>query len=288
MVATALASGCGGAPPADSGSARPSVVATLPPLADWCRVLLADAADVHTLLRPGRSPHGYEPTPADAAHAADARIIVAWGASIDNWVTAIVPPARPEHTVIWLHEAPAAGAAGQGDHDAANPHEWLTPRLARRYIRQLATDLAADLPGHADAIRARATAYDAQLAALEARMARAATVWAGHGVVTMHAAWDGFLDACGLEELGSIHGVSGAPPSARDFARIAEALRGQAPRVVVVEPQLAPTLGDTIAEEVDARVVVLDPLGRLDESYLAMMDRNLQALEAVFGPIPSA
>lgn len=292
LAGAAVACSAAGAPAADT----PVVVATIAPVADWCRVLLEDDARVHTLLRPGRTPHAYEPTPQDAMRITEASVVVGWGGAVDDWLAPLMSAAGATPAVVWLYVPPDVRPAAQiearvhAEH-AANPHTWLDPAQARLPVQRLAGGLVEALPEHAATIRERWRAFDRELVDLQARMARAAEAWQGGGVVTMHGGWPHFLAACGLRELGSIRRASGAPPSVRDLTRLTDALEGETIRVVIAEPQVSRALARTLAEERGAHVVVLDPLGRPGvpgyDTYLHMMHSNLDALAAVFGPIPS-
>lgn len=277
--------GLGCAASSDGTAPAASVVATIPPLADWCRVLVGDTVPVVTLLRPGQSPHAYEPTPHDARRVATAAVVVGWGEPVDHWLTRALTAADPSAQVVWLYDGARVGRE-------THPHAWLDPSRARAYVATLAQELARALPDHAEAIASRAATYDADLAVLVARTRRAASVWQDFGVVCVHDAWEPFLTSCGVAQVGSIHAASGAPPSARVLAELTELLRGQKVRVIVAEPQLSPMLAHTLAAEAAAEVIVLDPLGRGDvagyDSYLAMMHSNLDALARVLPSIPDA
>lgn len=297
MVVAILAAGaltaCG--PGAQDVLARPAVVATLPPIADWCRVLLETDATAHALLQPGQTPHGYEPTPQDARRITDARALVAWGGGIDDWAANLVTAAHAATPVSWLYRSPKASASGVHAHGHAhdegeNPHAWLDPVDARARVDHLAAVLAEVFPEHAQQIRIRATAYDGALAELENRAHRARTIWTDARIVTLHDAWPHFFGACGLRSLGSIQAASGAPPSSRHLAALIEALKANQRAAVIAEPQVSPTLAQAVAREAGVPLLVLDPLGREGvagyDSYLHMMHSNLDTLANSFGAIP--
>ncbi len=260
------------------------MVATIPPVADWCRHLVAGDTSVTSLMRPGRTAHGYEPGPAEAQRIAEAVLIVGWGGAVDHWLGGLVT--GTDARVVWLYAEP--GAAHAPDE---NPHAWLDPARARGYVARLADELAAATPEHAAAIRKRAAAYDGELAVLQARMQRAARAWDGYGIVCLHDAWPHFLAACGVANLGSIYAASGAPPSAANLVHLTEALRAQPYPAIAVEPQFSPAVAETLAQETGAPIIVLDPLGRTDttgyDTYEAMMHSNVDALAAVLPPIPA-
>lgn len=168
------------APPREPGAAR--IVATIAPLGALARELLPEGAQLRVLLPPGRSEHGYEPTPEDIAALARADVVVYVGLGLEPRVEEFLkknPSARrvdlsmaaalklegDEHN----HAADSKGAdahAGEGhdtdahehaqdEHDTQaghthgriDPHVWLDPVLVKEFVTPLAD--AADHAVHA-------------------------------------------------------------------------------------------------------------------------------------------
>ena len=77
---------------------------------------------------------------------------------------------------------------------------------------------------------------------------------------------------------------SGEEPSAGWMIEVVNQARERQIKAVFVEPQLSPALAESIAREVGARVLPLDPLGgkELEErdGYLPLMRFNLRQFEA--------
>ncbi len=62
------------------------MVTTIFPLADFVKNVAGDKVEVVTLLRPGDSPHTYEPSSRDMKAIARATLLVVNGAGLDFWV----------------------------------------------------------------------------------------------------------------------------------------------------------------------------------------------------------
>ena len=65
---------------------RPIVVATTTQVGDLVRQVGGDAADVHQILQANTDPHEYEPRPDDIKAAAGAKLVVASGSGLDEWM----------------------------------------------------------------------------------------------------------------------------------------------------------------------------------------------------------
>jgi zinc transport system substrate-binding protein len=121
---------------ARSAPKRPAVAVSIFPIYDLTRRVAGDRLETVLLLPPGRSEHGYDPTPAEMARVSGAKLTVEVGLGLDDWVGAMVrraagrevtslrigPKASPRPIVA---EAVGAEAAehGHDDHDEDEKHE---------------------------------------------------------------------------------------------------------------------------------------------------------------------
>jgi ABC-type Zn uptake system ZnuABC Zn-binding protein ZnuA len=180
----------------------------------------------------------------------------------------------------------------------ADPHAWQSLQQAQRYVEAIRAALVAARPQQAAAIDARAAAYRAALADLDARQrARLAAVPAeARRVVTSHDAFGYLADAWGLDMRAAQGWSSAGEPSAADVARLIRQLKAQRVRVLFVENISDPRLVQRIASEAGARVGgtlfsdALSPPGGPADSYLKLMAHNgetlLQAMEAAAAALP--
>ena len=89
---------CGAEEEPNAARERPIVVATTTQLGDIVRQVAGDAADVHQILQANTDPHEYEPRPDDIRAAAGAKLVVASGSGLDDWMEtwpkrpAAIPP----------------------------------------------------------------------------------------------------------------------------------------------------------------------------------------------------
>ena len=164
LLLTACAAG------AEDGQAPLRVVATDFPCYDLARQVLGGDGDLTLLIRPGMDTHTYEPTPADAKAIYEADVLIYIGGTSDAWVEDMLQDApgvtavRMMDSVVPLEE----GHAGHGHEDISyDEHIWTSPVNMRAMLASVAEALCAAGPQDAEAYRANAEAYDAQLAALD-------------------------------------------------------------------------------------------------------------------------
>lgn len=287
-----LVTGCGETTSSSASGDRLVVVASVHPVASMARVLLAEAGDVRTLLPPGVHADSFEPTPRMAEAMAAADLVVRVGLGLDGWVG---ESGAPELVLAEGNgQSQDGGGNGQSedgrghDHGAGNPHVWLDPiRVRDDLVPKLTAALAAAAPSHADDIRARAAAFGDSLTALDSEIRRLLDGAATRHFVAAHPAWEYFAQRYDLVQVGVLHPSPGQEIGTRELARLVTEARRLGVRAVMAEPQLGAAGVETIADELDVRVEVVDPIGGpgMDgrEEYLPLMRFNARAFARALG-----
>ncbi len=281
------------APPA-AAEALP-VAASIHPLALLVAEVGGDAVAVQTLLPPGASPHGFEPTPSQVRALASARLLVTVGAGLDGWADRMYEAVGGKARVAIAAHGPLM-PAGPGhhhhdgdedgdeehDHAAGDPHVWLDPVWVRDHaVPALEKALADAAPEHAAAFHANAAAFAERLTALDTHLAAELAPVKGKAFVAFHGSWTYFAARYGLKQVAVVEPLPGREPTARWMAEVIGEARESGARVVLIEPQFAPGPAKTIAAQFDGRVVTVDPVGdpRTPQgmTYEALMRFNARA-----------
>jgi ABC-type Zn uptake system ZnuABC Zn-binding protein ZnuA len=284
VVLTAAACSAGAGPTGDSTRLR--VVATTTVLADLVRQVGGSRVSVDSLVPKGGEVHTFDPRPADAVRLAAARLVVANGLGLDDWLTQLVADAGSTAPVLLLGEDQAGVEYVTGGHDGGdvNPHLWLDAGNARAYAARIATALAGADPGGAEAYGTTGADVDARLAELDAeiRTALSEVPVAKRRVVSFHEAFPYFAAAYDLEIVGVIVDAPGQDPSAGEVASLVAEIRASGVRAVLAEAQFNPELAETVAAEAGVRVVselYSDSLGDPPlDTYDGMMRWNAQRI----------
>ena len=195
-------------------------------------------------------------------------------------------PAQDEHA----HEDGDHGH-GHGDH-AVDPHAWQDVANVRTYVANIRDGLAKVDPAHADAYRAAAAAYLAELDALErdVRAAIARIPPERRRIITTHDAFGYFAAAYGLRFIAPQGVSTDSEASPRDVAAIIRQIRKERVPAVFLENISDPRQMQQIARESGARVggkVYSDALSAPDgpaATYLDLMRSNLKAFDAALMP----
>ena len=275
---------------------RPLVVAGTTILADLAAQVGGPRVRVHSLLAPGQDPHSYEPVPRDALALARARLVLLNGFGIDLWAERLLQglpaagPGRRGPVVVRVAESLPAGSTlpWPGDPQRTDPHLWMDPVLVMGYVDAIRDALAAVDPAGAAVYRRRAADLKAELAALDAWIARqvAQVPPDRRLLVTTHDAYRYFGRRYGLRVVDTVWGVSTEEePAAADLARLMGHLRHYGVPAFV-ESTINPKLMEELAAQAGVAVggqLYADSVGPPDsgaETYVGMMRHNVRVIVA--------
>ena len=248
------------------------IVTTIFPLAEMAKQVAGDEAKVYLLLKPGRSPHTFEPTPKDLMNLISADVVVRAGFGLEPWLDKLLQaPGSGNRVIVDLSSAikePLYYAGDKTHHHAKgegakNPHFWLDPVLMVDVVKGLRDRLVEIKPSAKNSFDKNSEEAIKQLSKLDLYIRKTLSTKPGlaREVVAFHGSWDYFADRYGFSIAGVIERSPGRKPSARHFAKLVGQIREKNIKGVMVEPQMSPKLGEALATETGGVVVTVDPIG---------------------------
>lgn len=279
--------------PQSATSTPLKAVVTIFPLGDLFKRVGGDLVDVEILLKPGQSPHTYEPSPGDMKWIESSDVVVMAGFGLETWLDKLLK-ASPKKNRLEMDISKAVknpisadprdeAHEGHGHaHGFINPHYWLDPDIMANAVMLMGEKLAERLPAESKAIMSRANSVAAELNALDSEISRRLSgPGLGREFVAFHNAWPYFARRYGLRVAGVIETAPGREPSARHIVQLVKEIKRSKARAVMVEPQFSPRLGQTLAREAGVKTAVVDPIGGMPEgqSYFDLMRNNATRFE---------
>jgi zinc transport system substrate-binding protein len=272
IFATALVAGCG------ASSGKGTVVVAFYPLAYAADRINGPAHPVEDLTPAGAEPHDLELAPKAVARIETADVVLYLGRGFQPAVSKAVEHARGKRVDV-LQGLPLRRVAGGGDSLTADPHVWLDPVLFAQIAKRIGRVLGKP-----------STALRHDLGNLDREYRLGLRSCKRREIVTSHAAF-GYLAARYHLRQVPITGLTPeSEPTPQELARAVQVVRRTHATTVFFETLLSPRLAETVAREVGARTVVLDPIEGLTTAeqnhqldYLSLMRRNLAALRTALG-----
>ncbi len=236
---------------------EPTIVVSIPPVASLISEIVGEDATVHTLLTPGASPHGFEPTPAQLAQLTKADLLISIGQGLDAWADSAAKKVAPDVPAVHFYDL----AKGKGDKTGEAiplPTAWQERRDALL-----------------DKLKALDAKYKSTLANVKQKH-----------LVTYHDAFDPLAERYGLEVVAHLMPFDLAPGEDVAPARLAgviKAIKAHKLEVFYAEPQMPEQAVRVLTEETGVKVLRLDPLGDPAaegyRTYFELMESNLATLK---------
>ena len=171
------------------------------------------------------------------------------------------------------------------DGDEENPHVWLSVTDAILQVKNIAEQLKAADPKHADAYEKNAAAYIKKLEALKTEMHAELDTVPNKDIVTFHEAFPYFAKEFGLNIISVVEREPGTEPTPAELQETIEQVKKLPVKVLFTEPQYSPSAAETIARETGAKIYTLDPVvtGEANDeainAYIDTMKKNMKTLK---------
>jgi zinc/manganese transport system substrate-binding protein len=274
--------------PAKAEARKIPVVASFSIIGDFVRQVGGDRVSVTTIVGPDGDAHVYEPSPADGRSIAQARLIFVNGLGFEGWLDRLIAATKSKGDVVTLGK----GITARKDEEGEDPHAWQDVANAKVYVEAIREALMAADPEGAATYKANADSYLAKLDALDAEIqqAIAAIPKERRRVVSTHDAFEYFAARYGVEFLAPQGVSTEADVSARDVAKIIDAVKTHKVAAVFIENIADPRLAKRIASETGARmggVLYSDALSAAKgdgATYIDMMRHNVKQLAKALAP----
>jgi zinc transport system substrate-binding protein len=265
------------------------VFASVLPIKTFVEKVGGEHVDARSMVRPGYSPHTYEPTPQQIAALAGTRLYVRTGLPFEEPWMPRIRSANPAMEVLDARSGMALRTLEAHDHDEdhhghehghhdhghakhqhrhgktqahgtdePDPHLWTSPPLAARIAERIRDRLSALDPANAADYERNYRTFAAELETLDAEIHALLDPLKHRRFMVFHPAWGYFADNYGLTQVPIER--EGKEPGARALAALIEQARREGVRVVFVQPQFDTRLAARIAEAIGGGVVAVDPL----------------------------
>jgi manganese/zinc/iron transport system substrate-binding protein len=291
-VAAVLAAGS----PARAASDPVPVLATVGMIGDLAAEVGGDCAAVEVLIGAGNDPHLYQPRASDIARLQDAQVVFHVGLNLEGRLGEVLERLSKDRIVVALGETAVPADRLLSEGNAPDPHLWMDVALWAKLVPEIARHLATARPDCDAALQARAGAFGAELAALDAwaRDSLASIPEASRVLVTAHDAFGYMGRAYGVQQV-AIQGFSTeSEASVADIRAVADTVvTGKVP-AVFVESTINPRTIEAMLEAVTAAggqtklggALFSDAMGEAgtpEGSYIGMIRANVLAITEGLG-----
>lgn len=265
-------------------NSKNKISASIFPLFDITRNIAGADFQTTLLLKPGASPHTFEPTPAEVKDLADSRVLFVIGQNLDNWAARIASAAGVAEVVAVDKNIKLRKITAAQDHrrekENFDPHYWTTPKNAGLIARQIKNELSRIFPEKALQFQKNFLNYQKELLALDAEIKEKLKKLKNKKIATFHESFGYLADEYGLKLVAVFEPFAGKEPTPGYLEELSRKIKESGTPVIFGEPQFSLKLIESLAEDLKIKISVLDPIGGSvgRDSYLKLMRYNLSQL----------
>lgn len=266
-----------------SDNEKPQVLTTFTVLADMTKNVAGDYANVSSITRAGAEIHGYEPTPNDIVRMQGADLVLDNGMNLEKWADKLYQnvPNVP-HATLTDNITPIGIAEGPYK-DKPNPHAWMSPANALKYVDAIEQALSSVDQKNATGYKANAEKYKAQIRALDQRLRKGIEGLSNtqRYLVSCEGAFTYLIRDYGLKELYLWPINADAQGTPQQIRSVVETVKANDVPVVFCESTVNSKAQEQVAKETGARfggVFYVDSLSASDgptPTYLKMLEYNI-------------
>lgn len=263
------------------------VTTSIYPLYFFSQEIGGDKATIVNITPAGVEPHDYEPTAQDLVQIEHSKLLILNGGGLEAWGENIKQNLNTKNTVIvTVGEGLTNQHVLEEGKNITDPHIWLSPPLAKKIVDNITQGFIQIDPLYKSYYQSNADALKSKLDDLDVQYKQGLINCAQKNIITSHAAFGYLATTYGFTQL-PIAGLSpDAEPSPQQLANIVTFAKVNNVKYIFFESLVSPKLSNTIATEVGAKTLVLNPLEGLTnkemsqgENYFTKMQNNLVNLQ---------
>jgi zinc transport system substrate-binding protein len=264
--------------------AQVSVYVSILPQKYFVERIGEDKVQVVVMVQPGNSPETYEPKPQQLLDLKRAALYIQIGMPFEEiWLPKLIKHNSQLNILdarqgINLHKMPSTynfteNTENSHQHGEFDPHIWLSPNLVKTMAQNIAHWLAEYDPLHADFYVTNYNNFAADLTQLDAEIRAEFSDIAHRRFMVFHPSWGYFARNYALQQVPIE--IAGKEPNAQDLIRLIMFARYQQIKTIFVQRQFSQKSAQVIAENIGAKLIVVDPLA---EDYI----NNLRSISKLF------
>lgn len=275
------------------------VTASFYPLYYFTSEIGKDKVEVSNLTPAGSEPHDYEPTAKDIARIEKSKLLIINGSGFEPWYGKIQEELKQKNVRIIEATQGLDLMEGQEEHEGEeedeehaeeenvkDPHVWLSPVLASKQVEKINATLSEVDPQSRELYTTNAKLLKDRLSKLDASFREGLKNCKQKNIITTHTAFAYLAKEYGLNQV-AISGLSPEEePTSKQLAEVSEFAKTNDVKYIFFESLVSPKLAETIASEIGAKTLVLDPIEGLSDddikqgkNYFTVMEDNLKNLQ---------
>jgi len=276
IVLVVILTACGDTKKEASG---PVIAVSIIPQEYLVKSIVDTLVDVHVMVPPGASPATWEATPSEMQSLSDALVYYrighigfekAWISDIED----INPGLRVVDLSMSLELRSMEYQHGDHKHSGVDPHTWMSPANMEIMARKIFEDMLILFPEHKDMLRKNYSELLGEIKQSDRYADKMLAEYSGKSFLIFHPSLGYFADAYGLNQM-SIE-FEGKEPSPSHMKAVIDQAKQAGINIIFVQKEFDVRNAEIIADEIGARIVMVDPLSPLWPKSMKQLVNSLK------------
>ena len=235
--------------------------------------IVKDKFEINVMVKPGSSPHNYEPKPSQMKSLVNSKAYFLVGDPFEQaWMDKFKQNAKNtlfvdttkgiEKIQMEEHnhhdEANVDAKHDEHDHSGFDPHVWLDPLLVKIQAKNIYEAMVKIDSQNSDFYKTNYEEFIKELDALDENIKTILSPYKDKAFMVFHPSWGYFAKRYDLEQI-SIE-IEGKEPKPNELVELIEEAKKYDIKIVFVAPQFSQKSAKTISKNINANVVEIDPL----------------------------
>lgn len=244
--------------------------------------IVKDKFEINVMVKPGSSPHNYEPKPSQMKSLVNSKAYFLVGDPFEQaWMDKFKQNAKNtlfvdttkgiEKIQMEEHnhhdEANVDAKHDEHDHSGFDPHVWLDPLLVKIQAKNIYEAMVEIDSHNSDFYKTNYEEFIKELDTLDENIKTILSPYKDKAFMVFHPSWGYFAKRYDLEQI-SIE-IEGKEPKPNELVELIEEAKKYDIKIVFVAPQFSQKSAKTISKNINANVIAIDPIsGNWKESML--------------------
>ena len=267
-------------------ASKPEITVNILPQKYFVEKIVKDKFEINVMVKPGSSPHNYEPKPSQMKSLVNSKVYFLVGDPFEQaWMEKFKQNAKntlfvdttkgiekiemeehdhhDEDTVDAKHEEHdhekhASEKHHDHDHSGLDPHVWLDPVLVKTQAKNIYEAMVEIDSQNIDFYKTNYEEFIKELDALDENIKTILKPYKDKAFMVFHPSWGYFAKRYDLEQI-SIE-IEGKEPKPNELIELIAEAKKHDIKIVFVAPQFSQKSAKTISKNINANVVEIDPL----------------------------
>jgi len=244
-----------------------NVIVSILPQQTFVKTIGGDRVDVSLMVRPGDSPHTYEPKPSQMVAITKADLYFAIDVEFEHvWLPKFTNSNTNLHIIdlsdgISKMHISSAHEGHNHAHESDDPHIWTTPENVKIIAQNIYTALVKEDSNSTSYFKNNLDTFLASIDHTDTQIKKIlSTLKENRTFMVFHPSWGYFAKAYNLRQIAVE--VEGKSPKPRELVQLIKKAKAEKVKAIFTQPEFSDTSAKIIANELHIPVVKVSPMAK--------------------------